>query len=381
MDELPDKLLRKLQQRQENNALRQLTIAPKLIDFSSNDYLGFASCKAIANRALELLKESGEFKNGATGSRLLTGNNRLFLQAENQVADFHKSPSALIYNSGYTANLGIVGSLPQRGDSILYDELVHASIREGILLSNAVASKFGHNNLEDLEKQLKGLSRDKDQEIYVITESVFSMDGDSPDLNALVALCRSYNCKLIIDEAHALGISQKGLVADEGLTKDVFARIITFGKALGCHGAAVLGSEDLTAYLLNFSRSFIYSTALPPHSVATLLAAYERLESEPGRAEIKKLNSNIAIIRSYIKKYKLMDRFLPSTSAVQSMLVPGNEQVKRLSERLMADGFDIRPIMSPTVPRSKERIRICLHSFNTKTEIEQLMQRLAIFAR
>lgn len=381
MDELPEKLLRKLQQRQENNALRQLTIAPQLIDFSSNDYLGFASCKTITNRALELLKESGSATNGATGSRLLTGNNRLFLQAENQVADFHNSPSALIYNSGYTANLGIVGSLPQRGDHIFYDELVHASIREGILLSNAVASKFGHNNLEDLEKQLKGLSRDKDQEIYVITESVFSMDGDTPDLNELVALCRSYNCKLIIDEAHALGISQKGLVADEGLTEDVFARIITFGKALGCHGAAVLGSEDLATYLLNFSRSFIYSTALPPHSVATLLAAYERLESEPGRAEVKKLNRNIAIIRSYIEKYKLTDRFLPSTSAVQSMLVPGNEQVKRLSERLTADGFDIRPIMSPTVPRSKERIRICLHSFNTKTEIEQLMQRLAIFAR
>lgn len=203
------------------------------------------------------------------------------------------------------------------------------------------------------------------------------MDGDLPDLQTLVTLCKNYNCRLIIDEAHAIGITQKGLVVSEELTNQVFARVVTFGKALGCHGAVVLGSEVLRAYLVNYARSFIYSTALSPHSVATIKAAYEHLDSEIGLENIQKLNSNIAILRLYLEKYNILERFLPSDSAIQAMLVPGNEKVKAISERLYKNGFDVRPIMSPTVPPTKERLRICLHSFNTEAEIESLIKLLA----
>lgn len=377
MDKLPEKLLKKLQKREEGNALRQLNITHGLTDFSSNDYLGFASSKSISDRAYELLNEYGEHLNGSTGSRLLTGNSRLIEDTERSIAKFHDSPSALIFNSGYAANLGVISCIPQRGDVILYDELIHASIREGIVLSHTTATKFAHNDLQDLEKKLNQITREPQRECYVITESVFSMDGDLPDLQALVTLCKEYNCKLIIDEAHAIGITQKGIVVSEGLTNQVFARVVTFGKALGCHGAVVLGSEDLRAYLVNFARSFIYSTALSPHSVATIKAAYEHLDSEIGLENIQKLNSNIAILRSYVEKYNILERFLPSDSAIQAMLVPGNEKVKAISERLYKDGFDVRPIMSPTVPPTKERLRICLHSINTEAEIESLIKLLA----
>ncbi|AVI50828.1 8-amino-7-oxononanoate synthase [Pukyongia salina] len=377
MDKLPEKLLKKLQKREEGNALRQLNITHGLTDFSSNDYLGFASSKSISDRAYELLNEYGEHLNGSTGSRLLTGNSRLIETAERSIAKIHDSPSALIFNSGYAANLGVISCIPQRGDVILYDELVHASIREGIVLSHAKVTKFAHNDLQDLEQKLNLITREPQRECYVITESVFSMDGDIPDLQALVTLCKNYNCRLILDEAHAIGLTQKGLVVSEGLTNQVFARVVTFGKALGCHGAVVLGSEDLRAYLVNYARSFIYSTALSPHSVATIKAAYEHLDSEIGLENIQKLNSNIAILRSYIEKYNISKQFLPSDSAVQAMLIPGNEKVKAISERLYKDGFDVRPIMSPTVPPTKERLRICLHSFNTEAEIESLIKLLA----
>ncbi|KAA3621636.1 MAG: pyridoxal phosphate-dependent aminotransferase family protein [Flavobacterium sp.] len=377
MEKLPEKLLKKLQERDGMNTLRQLNIRPNLTDFSSNDYLGFASSKSIADRAYKLFRERGEQMNGSRGSRLLMGNDRLYEDTEKSIAKFHSSPSSLIFNSGYTANLGIISCIPQRGDIILYDELVHASIREGILLCRASSSKYAHNDLQDLEQKLERITKDTGRECYVITESVFSMDGDSPNLKALVTLCKEHNCRLIIDEAHAIGITQKGIVVSEELTKQVFARVVTFGKALGCHGAAVLGSEDLKAYLLNYARSFIYSTALPPHSVATIKAAYEHLDSEIGLQSIRKLNSNIAILRSCTEKYKISACFLPSDSAVQAMLIPGNEKVKAISERLFKEGFDVRPIMSPTVPPSKERLRICLHSFNTETEIEGLIKLLA----
>ncbi|MCW5518379.1 8-amino-7-oxononanoate synthase [Aureitalea sp. L0-47] len=379
MAEFPKKLLQKLQQRKEDNALRHLSVPGKGVDFSSNDYLGFSRNPDIAKRANEIFSSYTEETSGATGSRLLTGNSTLYNETEQYIAEFHFSPAALIFNSGYAANIGLLGSVPQRGDYILYDELVHASIREGISLSNAKAFKFPHNNLESLENQIDRLERSPDCEVYVVTESVFSMDGDTPDLKRISSLCKRLNCRLIVDEAHAIGISQRGLVVDTGIENDVFARVVTFGKALGCHGAAVLCSEILNSYLVNFARSFIYTTGLPPHTLATVKSAYEYLDSDSGIEEIEILKSNIAILRRYAYKYGLREMFLPSASAIHSIVIPGNDEVKSFSEKLMEMGFDIRPILSPTVPKGKERLRICLHSFNTEKEIEQVMQRIAIF--
>jgi 8-amino-7-oxononanoate synthase len=380
MNELPDKLQNKLNQRRESNSLRRLTTGSNLIDFSSNDYLGFSKNVQIAERAREILRTYTESGQGSAGSRLLTGNSELFQRAEKYIADFHLSASALIFNSGYTANLGLLGSVPQRGDFILYDEFVHASIREAITLSRAKAFKFKHNDLRSLEEQMVRLERLEGSEVYVVTESVFSMDGDTPDLRGMAELCRKYDCRMILDEAHAIGISRKGLAVEEGIAEYVFARIVTFGKALGCHGAAVLGSESLKDYLINFARSFIYTTALPPHTVATILAAYEHLDSDLGLKTIQMLKSNIAILQLYLNKNKLNNSFIPSETAIHSMVISGNDRVKAAAEQLAANGFDIKPILSPTVPLSRERLRICLHSYNSEDEIGEVVERLAIFA-
>jgi len=388
MNQLPKKLQKKLDNREESNALRSLGSATNLIDFSSNDYLGFSTSEKIYESASEIVKKASFQKNGATGSRLLSGNNQVYMDTEVLVSNFHDSKAALIFNSGYDANIGFFGSVPQRGDVIFYDELIHASIRDGITMSQAKGFKFKHNDLNDLEQRCrkeKGSTPDS-SEIYIVTESVFSMDGDSPDLKRLSEFCSKNNYHLIVDEAHALGVigQGRGLIQELGLESQVFARIVTFGKALGCHGAAVLGSADLKTYLVNFARSFIYTTALAPHSVATISAAYELLKTNQQKEEdqtIKRLNRNIAMFRFYVKMYALEGSFIESASAIHCCLISGNDRVREVSEELNKNGFNVKPILSPTVTEGKERLRICLHSFNKEVEIEKLVKLLATFIK
>ena len=191
MPDLPKNLSRKLQKRATENALRKMPMEDSLVDFSSNDYLGLSKEKWISDRTIEILHQENS-SNGATGSRLLSGNHILYKRLEEQLCDFHTSEAALVFNSGYDANLGFFSAVPQRGDYVFYDELVHASIRDGIQLGKAKAYKFKHNDISDLKSKLI-LHRSKNLEtvIYIVTEAVFSMDGDSPDLNALAALCDS----------------------------------------------------------------------------------------------------------------------------------------------------------------------------------------------
>ncbi|NER17116.1 aminotransferase class I/II-fold pyridoxal phosphate-dependent enzyme [Spongiivirga citrea] len=374
---LPKKLLKKLDQRKEENALRALPNENNLIDFSSNDYLGFSKSEAIFKAAHEYLSNSKTPQNGASGSRLLSGNHSLYKQVENLLIDIHQAEAALIFNSGYDANIGFFSSVPQRGDVILYDEFIHASIRDGITMSNAKSYKFKHNDLVELEQkcQTERSRSSHDAVIYIVTESVFSMDGDTPDLKKFVTICKAYNCHLIVDEAHAVGVFGNGLIEQLDLQNDVFARVITFGKAMGCHGAAILGSEDLKSYLINFARSLIYTTGLPPHSLATILSSYNQLthNDEP----IIQLQENINFFKKEVEKSILKRHFIPSDSAIHCALVSGNDRVKKLATTLQNKGFDVKPILSPTVPKGQERIRICLHSFNTKEEIKSMLSLLA----
>ncbi|MFI0429879.1 aminotransferase class I/II-fold pyridoxal phosphate-dependent enzyme [Mariniflexile sp. HMF6888] len=381
--ELPKKLQQKLETRKEAHALRKLGAVSNLVDFSSNDYLGFSKNKTIFNNAHDFLTGHNMKQNGATGSRLLSGNHPLFHTIETILSEFHQSESALIFNSGYDANVGFFSSVPQRGDVILYDEYIHASIRDGIQLSNAKAYKFKHNDLGSLDEMLKRIQHDT---IYVVTESVFSMDGDSPDLAKLSQVCKENKAYLIIDEAHAVGVFGKrgiGLVQELGLENDIFARLVTFGKAMGCHGAAILGSDNLKQYLVNFARSFIYTTALSPHSLATVHVAYNELvisnsnkESHPA---IKKLHSNIAFFKAELVKNKLNHIFIESDSAIQCCIISGNETVKSIAKSIQEHGFDVKPIVSPTVPQGQERLRFCLHAFNSKEEITEVLKLLATF--
>lgn len=378
MQDLPLKLEKSLENRKQEQAFRSLKRSSSLIDFSSNDYLGLASSEKIYNKAHEILRENKLLQNGATGSRLLSGNHALYDLTENYLAKFHQTEAALIFNSGYDANIGFFASVPKRGDLIFYDELVHASIRDGIGMSHAKSYKFDHNNIESLQNKLSKIEKTEDSELYFVTESVFSMDGDMAPLEDFAKISEEFGAFLIVDEAHATGIfGDKGeaLVQELGIQHKVFARLNTFGKAPGCHGAVILASKSLKDYLVNFSRSLIYTTALPPHSVATILAVYQ--EFEKGIPEIQQLHQNILFFRNQIEKFRLEEHFIFSKSAIQSCIIPGNEQVKNIAESLKIEGFEVKPILSPTVPKGRERLRFCLHSFNSEEEISRVLNILA----
>ncbi|MQP25161.1 aminotransferase class I/II-fold pyridoxal phosphate-dependent enzyme [Flavobacterium sp. LMO8] len=376
---IPKSLQEKLNKRIADNALRQLTIPSKnRIDFYSNDYLGFAHSEIIFNQAHQYLLDNNFKINGATGSRLISGNHEVYTIAEDFISNFHQSESALIFNSGYDANVGFFSAVPHRNDIILFDELCHASIRDGIQMSHAKAFKFQHNNREDLENLLLKYQSETN-EIYIVTESVFSMDGDAPDMKKLIQISEQYGAYLVIDEAHALGVfgeKGEGLVQSLGFQDKVFARIMTFGKGLGCHGAAVLGSQELKSYLVNFSRSFIYTTGLSPHSVATILIAYQYLEEE--KVALAKLKSNIQFFNQQKVQLELKSLFAHSESAIHCAIIPGNEKVKSVAKQLQENGFDVKAILSPTVSEGQERLRFCLHSYNSEQEINTLLQQLKL---
>ncbi|MDN3675239.1 pyridoxal phosphate-dependent aminotransferase family protein [Flavobacterium branchiarum] len=368
---LPENLLQKLVVRKQNNALRKLPDTNLLTDFTSNDYIGFSKSAVIFNKTHSYLLETNTIQNGATGSRLISGNHSLYKITEIFIAQFHESESALIFNSGYDANVGFFSAVPQRNDVILYDELSHASIRDGILMSNAKTYKFNHNDFEDLERLIV---KHQNAIIYIVTESVFSMDGDCPNLEELVLLSEKYNCYLVVDEAHALGVfgeKGEGLLQFLGLHNRVFARIMTFGKGLGCHGAVILGNQELKEYLINFARSFIYTTGLSPHSVATILIAYQQLEIE--KETIDKLRQNIVYFNQQKKLLGLQPMFVRSKSAIQSAIIPGNENVKAVAKKMQEKGFDVKAILSPTVPEGQERLRFCIHSYNLEEEINEAL--------
>ena len=384
MKYFPKSLQQKLQQRKEQNALRNLPIVNDLIDFASNDYIGFANNETIFHETHQLLLDKGIKVNGATGSRLLSGNHALYNETEDFISKFHQAEAALIFNSGYDVNIGFFGSVPQRNDVILYDELCHASIRDGIQMSNAKSYKFLHNDLEELEKLITKYQIPTDNRqpttVYIVTESVFSMDGDSPNLGELIKLAEKYRAYVVIDEAHALGVfgeNGEGLIQSLVLQHSIFARIITFGKGLGCHGAAVLGSNELKSYLVNFARSFIYTTALSPHAVATILQSYKHLLKQ--KVTMQKLKANIIFFNQEKMRLGLKPLFVYSKSAIQCAIIPGNERVKNSATQLQQKGFDVRPILSPTVPEGQERLRFCLHSYNSESEITNVLELLSTF--
>jgi 8-amino-7-oxononanoate synthase len=373
----PKKLTDKLETRKQNKSLRILPQQNGLIDFASNDYIGFSKSETIFNLTHQFLLDHNIKSNGATGSRLLSGNHALYTETENYIAQFHQFESALLFNSGYDANVGFFSAVPQKGDLILYDELCHASIRDGIQLSNAKSYKFKHNDFENLELLIQ---RNPNTLIYIVTESVFSMDGDCPNMEELVTLSEKYNCYLVVDEAHALGVfgeKGEGLVQYLQLQDKIFARIMTFGKGLGCHGAVVLGSDELKSYLVNFARSFIYTTGLSPHSVATILMGYHHLENDKNALEA--LRENIVFFNQVKKMLYLNPLFVRSKSAIQSVIIPGNEKVKNIASSLQQNGFDVKAILSPTVPEGQERLRFCLHSYNSKEEMTKVLTLLSSF--
>ncbi|MEP7251561.1 MAG: 8-amino-7-oxononanoate synthase [Ginsengibacter sp.] len=356
-----DFLLKRLRERQKSDAFRRLTIHQDKVDFCSNDYLGISKNHLI-NTA------NNDLSQGSTGSRLLSGNYELIEETEKFITHFHDAAAGLIFNSGYDANIGLLSSVPQKDDVIIYDHLSHASIRDGIRLSFAQSFSFKHSDITDLEKKLS--TAEAKGNLFVVTESVFSMDGDIGPLKAIASLCEKYNAALIVDEAHATGVigeKGEGEVQRQNLQAKCFARIHTFGKACGCHGAIVLGSDNLRNYLINFSRAFIYTTALPPSAIHAISNSYKLF---PGmleeRAHLQKLVELFNASNHRHEKIK-------SETPIQVIIVPGNAAAKALAEQLQHAGFEVRAILYPTVPKGAERLRIVLHSFNTLEDTQRLM--------
>ncbi len=358
-----------LEKRKAEGLYRELNHSYQGIDFFSNDYLGLARSKHLLQKTGEVLEQYSGLINGATGSRLLSGNSKLYEDTENAIAEFHNAESALIFNSGYDANLGFFSCVPAKGDIIFYDELVHASIRDGIRLSHAESFSFLHNNVYALKHKISTvLSTRKDvKRIFISMETIYSMDGDIAPIQEFVDLCKLNNYYLVGDEAHASGVygeKGEGMISALGLEEYFFARLYTFGKALGVHGAAICGTKVLREYMINFCRPFIYSTALPPHSIAAIKASYEML---PGlnqeRENLKKISDLFG---------ELMNEGKYVFSPIKTIIIPGNNEVRRVAEILRQKGFDVRPILSPTVAKGSERLRICVHAFNTEDEVRDL---------
>ncbi len=362
-------MLAVLEARKKEAALRVLRPRFQGIDFSSNDYLSLARDGVLATYLPPFLADVKESEQvyGSGGSRLLAGHSDYAAQTEAEIARHFKAETALLFNSGYTANLGFFSAIPQRTDTILYDAFIHASIRDGIRLSAARSWSFAHNDLNELEMLLKKASG----RIYVAVESIYSMDGDAAPLAELVVLCARYGAHLVVDEAHGVGVFGAvgaGCVVAENLADQIFARLVTFGKAGACHGAAWLGSAAMRDFLINFSRPFIYTTALPVHDLAVIRSSCAAMRD--GDARRRQLVQHIALFKQLALGRGV--EVIPSDSPIQCVLISGNAAVRAVAGRGQEAGMDLRAILAPTVAAGSERIRICLHAANTKDEIEKI---------
>ncbi len=333
--------------------------SPSLIDLTSNDYLGFSRSREILEKAHAMTDRIG-----ATGSRLLTGNHPLYRGLEEKISLFHLAESCLIYNTGYMANLGLLAAVGVKEATFLYDLEVHASIYDGMRLSHAKCLPFRHNDLNSLERRLKAAKRP----IFVLIESIYSISGDIAPVREIAKTCTTWGASLIVDEAHATGVrgpQGEGLCVECGIEDQTFARVHTFSKALGVHGAAVVGSKTLKEYLVNFSRPFIYTTALPSCALAMIACAYKKLQRE-AKEHQHRLGELIHYFRS--KTHSSCD------GPIQPLYISGVERLKNIASKIRESGLDVRAIVPPTTARGNELLRVVLHSFNQEEEIDKLVE-------
>lgn len=359
--------LRPVELREQGNILQQQV---RLIDFSSNDYLGLSHHPRLIQAARQALDKYGV---GAGASRLLSGDYRLHHELEESVASFKHKERALVFNSGYQANLGIIQAFVEKGDAVFADALCHASQIDGAILSRAAKFPFRHNDMEHLEDLLKN-ERSKFSRALILTESVFSMDGDLAPLQELTDLNERYNCLLMVDEAHATGVfgnEGRGRVDALNLSDHTDLIMGTFSKALGGFGAYLASSSDVADYLINRARSFIYSTALPPAIIAADLAALDVLKDEPWRGPE---------LLERADKFRLAVVEAGWTVTGKSQIIPVQIGESRtalaLAEALLTKGFYVLPIRPPSVPEGTARFRFSLCYEHALKDLNALVEAL-----
>lgn len=335
----------------------------KLLNLSSNNYLGFADNKEITEEFLDFAKDNYSF--GSASARLLTGTLPVYKELEELLCRLFKKDKALLFNSGYHANVGITSSIVDKNDVIFSDKLNHASIIDGMKLSNSKFFRYVHNDMESLEKLLERERKNYNNAI-IITESVFSMDGDIADLKKIVELKKKYNCMLMVDEAHAFGVfGENGLGVSEvlGITKEIDLIVGTFGKSIGSMGAFVTGSNTLIDYLINKARSFIFSTALPPINIAFSKWIIEN-----------------KLPYTFEKRQKMLylGKKLGSESHIIPVIIGTNADTEKICKRLFDAGYFTLPIRPPTVPEGTSRLRLSLTTEIEEKDLENLCNTIGL---
>ena len=354
----------------------QRTLAPPAgADFSSNDYLGLASHPRLKQAMTEAIERDGV---GSTGSRLLRGDREAFTDVERHFAAFKRTERALYFSSGYLANLAVLTTLPERGDVIVSDERNHASLIDGIRLSAAGRVVFPHNDVEALARALR--ERPAGSQAFVVTESLFSMDGDVPPLADYAALCRSTGAALVVDEAHAVGCYGErgsGLIEACGIERDVCVSINTAGKALGVGGAFVAGPAWAIGYLIQRARPFIFSTAPPPSVAAALDASLELIVQEPERRA--RLAGRARYLRGALRAASVP---VPEGATQIIPIVLGdNDRALLVAGQLQAQGFDVRAIRPPSVAPGTARLRIAVNADLTDEILDRFAGALSVALR
>ena len=337
------------------------------IDFSSNNYLGLTGHPQMIQASKEAAEKYGT---GSGAARLLSGDSDLFHELEDKTAKFKNKESALVFNSGYQANVGIISALFGLGDVIFADRFVHASIIDGIMLSGAQLFRFRHNDAEHL-KMLLQKNRSKFKNALIVTESIFSMDGDTAPLKELAVLNKEFDCTFMVDEAHATGIYGKngsGMVEEEDLTDQVELIMGTFSKALGSFGAYLACSKKIKQYLVNTCRSFIFSSALPPSVIACNIKALELVQKGPGRRD--KVRDLSQYFRGALRDSGISTE---SRSQIIPVVVGENEKTVKLSEKMGDTGIWVLPIKYPTVPKGEARLRFSVTYDHERSSIDRVV--------
>jgi len=348
-------------------------VGRRFVNFSSNDYLGLANDSRLRKAAIAAINEFGV---GAGASRLISGTQPPHVRLERALAKWKGTEASLCFSSGYAAALGVIGALVSKNDVVLLDKLCHASLIDGAKLSGAILRVFPHSNLRKLESHLEWAGRvHPGRRVLMITESVFSMDGDRAPLRDLIDLKKRFGALLMLDEAHAVGVigaNGRGLAAEENASEDVDVQMGTLSKALGTSGGYICGSRNLIEWLINRARSFIYSTAPSPAIAAAALAAVNFLESSEGEQRRLLLWERIKLLRELLLVNAMNKQRSAASSAIFPLIVGGEQAALDLAAALKSEGFLVPAIRYPTVAKGSARLRITVTALHDEDQIRSL---------